>query len=402
MKIGHMISETNQRLGSQAQAPERLSVSQKFGVIPSSTLESRGMQTNNLDRYKIVMAGDLVLNRFNAYKGALGVAPKTGIVSPDYFTARTLPGVSNARYLDYFIRSDPVADLIKRDMSGMGSADPDSSAFSRFDVQAFLSIKTPGFNLPTQRRIADYLDRETAQIDAMAGALDGLVARLEERRQSQIEDVLHANPQAPTTSVAHGLDSLPGHAFPSERFSDSPDAGYRLLRGINISPEGVRWDNSIFTETSDKKAETYSLHTGDVVLGMDRPFVNGGTRIAKITELDEGSLLVQRVLRIRTSDNLLADYFYYTVKSKRFRDYVEPEFTGISVPHISESQISRFRIPLPPIDEQRRIVAHLDAETAKIDAMIAKAGELRALLDERRSALITATVTGQHPVPEEP
>ena len=51
---------------------------------------------------------------------------------------------------------------------------------------------------------------------------------------------------------------------------------------------------------------------------------------------------------------------------------------------------------------QRRIADYLDAETAKIDAMIAKAGELRALLDERRSALITATVTGQHPVPKEP
>ena len=63
---------------------------------------------------------------------------------------------------------------------------------------------------------------------------------------------------------------------------------------------------------------------------------------------------------------------------------------------------SALSIPLPPLNEQGRIADHLDAETAKIDAMIAKAGELRALLDERRSALITATVTGQHPVPEEP
>ena len=71
-------------------------------------------------------------------------------------------------------------------------------------------------------------------------------------------------------------------------------------------------------------------------------------------------------------------------------------------PGITASGVGRQKIPLPPLDEQRRIADHLDAETAKIDAMIAKAGELRALLDERRSALITATVTGQHPVPEEP
>ena len=76
--------------------------------------------------------------------------------------------------------------------------------------------------------------------------------------------------------------------------------------------------------------------------------------------------------------------------------------SGSTVSNLKLSTIRGQRLPLPPLDEQRRIADHLDAETAKIDAMIAKAGELRALLDERRSALITATVTGQHPVPEEP
>lgn len=72
------------------------------------------------------------------------------------------------------------------------------------------------------------------------------------------------------------------------------------------------------------------------------------------------------------------------------------------VPSMNVTSLRMHSIPLPPLDEQRSIVDQLDAQTAKIDAMIAKAGELRALLDERRSALITATVTGQHPVPEEP
>lgn len=78
------------------------------------------------------------------------------------------------------------------------------------------------------------------------------------------------------------------------------------------------------------------------------------------------------------------------------------EGAGSTKGAVTLDEIKRISVPLPPLDEQRRIADHLDAETAKIDAMIAKAGELRALLDERRSALITATVTGQHPVPEEP
>ena len=77
------------------------------------------------------------------------------------------------------------------------------------------------------------------------------------------------------------------------------------------------------------------------------------------------------------------------------------EKVGSVQSHLNVDAMKKLPIPLPPLEEQRRIADHLDAETVKINAMIAKAGELRALLDERRSALITATVTGQHPVPEE-
>ena len=56
-------------------------------------------------------------------------------------------------------------------------------------------------------------------------------------------------------------------------------------------------------------------------------------------------------------------------------------------------------VPLPPLDEQRRIAERLDTVTARIDTMIDKCNELRDLLKERRAALITAVVTGQKEVP---
>ena len=92
------------------------------------------------------------------------------------------------------------------------------------------------------------------------------------------------------------------------------------------------------------------------------------------------------------------------LNSRSVRAQIERRISGASglAKNIGLSSVLSLKVPLPPLVEQRRIADHLDAETAKIDAMIAKAGELRALLEERRSALITATVTGQHPVPEEP
>ena len=66
-----------------------------------------------------------------------------------------------------------------------------------------------------------------------------------------------------------------------------------------------------------------------------------------------------------------------------------------AVPSINEGQLSELRLALPPLPEQRAIAAFLDSETAKIDGLIAEAESAITLLQERRSALISAAVTGQ-------
>lgn len=63
--------------------------------------------------------------------------------------------------------------------------------------------------------------------------------------------------------------------------------------------------------------------------------------------------------------------------------------------------LKAFRIPLPPLDEQRLIVAHLDTQTAKIDTLIAETEKFIELSRERRSELITAAVTGQIDIRQE-
>jgi type I restriction enzyme S subunit len=82
-----------------------------------------------------------------------------------------------------------------------------------------------------------------------------------------------------------------------------------------------------------------------------------------------------------------------------FTDAMQPYFAsfqnGSTMRTIGMGDLKAFRIPLPPVDEQRRIVVFLDEETAKIDTSIAEAERLIELSRERRSALITAAVTGQ-------
>lgn len=69
--------------------------------------------------------------------------------------------------------------------------------------------------------------------------------------------------------------------------------------------------------------------------------------------------------------------------------------------NLNGSALGRMEVPLPSLVEQREIADHLDRETAKIDALIAKAERFIELAQERRAALITAAVTGQIEIPTE-
>jgi type I restriction enzyme S subunit len=137
------------------------------------------------------------------------------------------------------------------------------------------------------------------------------------------------------------------------------------------------------------------LDAGDIVLGMDRPFVAAGVRVAAVEEEDLPAYLLQRVMRIRGCERVSQDYLRYLLSSSGFLAYLQPLFTGVSVPHMSEWQARKFRMPLPPLPEQEAIVRHLDGQTAAVDRLIAKADRFIDVAKERRVALITAVVTGR-------
>ena len=238
-----------------------------------------------------------------------------------------------------------------------------------------LRKRIPFPDAPTQRRIADYLDRETAQIDAMAEALDGLVARLEERHRAILGRAVRDEEGRFTLANVQAITTInSGDAIEASEIDQSGE--YPVYGG-----NGVRGFTHRFNQTENR-----------VLIGRQGALC-GNVHIACAPFWASEHALVLTPHR-KTDIRWLA----YTLDDQGLGALS----MSAAQPGITASGVGRQKIPLPPLDEQRRIADHLDAETAKIDAMIAKAGELRALLDERRSALITATVTGQHPVPEEP
>jgi len=121
--------------------------------------------------------------------------------------------------------------------------------------------------------------------------------------------------------------------------------------------------------------EAFFLADGDLVIGMDRTWVNSGLKIARIRVDDLPCLLVQRVARLRAIDNLDQDFMAQCVSSHSFEQYVKGNQTETAVPHISSQQIRDFPIHLPPLPEQHKIAEILrtwDVAIEKLDTISVK------------------------------
>ena len=152
------------------------------------------------------------------------------------------------------------------------------------------------------------------------------------------------------TKAGRFLSILSGYAFPSSGFSlDESDA--RLLRGVNVGVAEIRWDETVYwSRRADDGLDEFQLKAGDTVIGMDRSWISQGARVAKIANEDLPCLLLQRVARVTTRGPMTEEYFFRVLSSDIFVSYFTPDNTGVSVPHISPTQIAEFVIPMgkPP------------------------------------------------------
>jgi type I restriction enzyme, S subunit len=161
--------------------------------------------------------------------------------------------------------------------------------------------------------------------------------------------------------LGNHVDILTGFPFKSAKYTEDKN-DIRLIRGDNVAQGHIRWDGVKKWNLQDgEDYSKYELRIDDVILAMDRPWIEAGLKYAWITSQDMPSLLVQRVARLRGINGLETNFLRYIIASPSFTDYIKPIVTGVAVPHISADQIKSYIFILPPIPVQRRIVDILSA-----------------------------------------
>ena len=184
-----------------------LSVYRDLGVVPRAGREDNyNKLSDDLTAYKVVRPGDLVLNKMKTWQGSIGVSDYEGIVSPAYFIGRRIADV-DSRFMHHLLRSAPLIAEYGARSKGIRP--------SQWDLpwDEFTAIRVNVPPLATQRAIADYLDTETAHIDALIEKKRRTIDLLDERNVALAHEAITGVPIAGDRreSSLPWLGDLPSH-----------------------------------------------------------------------------------------------------------------------------------------------------------------------------------------------
>lgn len=403
-KFRHVFTESSEKIDGTI-VGVMLSVSGYRGVeIKEYDDENRRRLDEDLIGYRIVRPGQLVVNTMWLNYAGLGVSEHEGYVSPAYRSYDIAEGF-NKRFIHHMMRSESFVRGYTKYLTGIR---PNSLQMSRDDLMAFSVLKPP---VQEQDAIADFLDRETAKIDALIAEQEKLIALLAEKRQATISRAVTRglDPNVPLKdSGVPWLGKVPAHweacplrylakvgngSTPSrDNAAYWAETGFPWLNSSVVNQDEVTESDQFVTDLALKECHLPVVTPPAVLMGITG---QGKTR-GMVAKLGFVATVNQHLAYIKPSSEMLDEDFLLRVFESAY-EYLRTESDGAGSTKgaITCDQVSRLHIPLPEIGEQVQIAAYLNQMTQRFDSLKEEALTAVTLLKERRAALISAAVTGK-------
>jgi type I restriction enzyme S subunit len=328
----------------------------------------------------LICPGDLVVSGINAAKGAIAVygEENTQPIAATIHYAAYIPNKArvDVSYLWWFLRSAVFRSLLLEYLPG--------GIKTELKARRLLSVRVPLPALDEQRRIV-------ARIEALA-------ARVAEAQTLRREAIIQSN-VLQSRAFDGILDNGKYDYQPLKNVLAEP-----LQNGLSIPASGIGQEGILFAKVGivnsgrinpkeTKRVDIYLPEDSSFWMKPGDIFVSRGNslelvgRAAIYEEIPENCAFPDLLIRIRVDKTAIDPrYLVYYFQSAKARKYIESEASGTSpsMKKVSQPKLERMQIPVPPLEEQRRLVAYLDGLQAQVSALRGlqseSARELAALL----------------------
>lgn len=327
---------------------------------------------------RIARPGDVVYATIRPNLKATALVPQVEtplIVSTAFAVLRPKEGLL-PKYLAYAFQDGTFAHQLSRSAVGV--------SYPAIDEQTVKAARIPVPDMESQRRIVEFLDAELGRIDTLQTGLQRLADLVEERRLARLTSSFSSFDAAEKLKLKWILKKRSEEATPGSGTVTAFRDGQVTLRELR------REDGYTFSETEDGYQ---AVHQGDLVFhGLD-----GFAGAVGIAEEGGNCSPVYHVCSLRNPDydlTFIAKYLRYLGLS----GYLATEAPNVrqrSVDFRNWDRFANLLLPFPQLEEQRRILASLSADLEKDESFVQQVTQMQDLLKERRTALITAAVTGE-------
>ncbi|MGR7163903.1 restriction endonuclease subunit S [Klebsiella aerogenes] len=396
-RLGQFFEERRDKVSDKDYPP--LSVTMQ-GIVPQIDTAAK---TDAGDNRKLVLKNDFVINSRSDRKGSSGVSQLNGSVS--LISIVMEPKRIDPKFAHHLLRSYPFQEEFYRYGKGI-VADLWSTNSSEMK-----NILIPELADDESNAIACFLDHETAKIDNLIEKQQQLIELLKEKSQAVISHAVTKglNPDVPMKdSGVEWLGEVPEHwtvcrlkqiiksgtsiSYGIVQPGDSLDEGVPFIQTTNISQGNIQLESLPKTsKIIEKNYPRSRLDGGEVILGIRASI---GSAYVVPLEL-KGANLSRGVARIQPGTNISADYLVWYLKTNAVEQYWALSKQGSTFSEVSIETVRELTVCVPPKDEQYNIASRLEGALDRIHKLIVKSEIKMNLLRERRTALISAAVTGK-------
>ncbi|WP_406310895.1 restriction endonuclease subunit S [Streptomyces thermoviolaceus] len=370
----------------------------KDGVLDLTDVKSMNFTPAEQQLFSL-RAGDVLVTEGSGSLRSVGASAVwqgeiDGVVCFQNTLLRMRPraGTTDGRFLAWWTRSAFASGLFASIATGANIYH-----ISAERVRA-LPIELPP--LEEQRRIADFLDAETARIDELT-RLQGLVMdKLDERERAQldsmIDDLVGQWGTVPLRRFLRGVDQ---GTSPQAEASPADPHEWGVLKVSCLRPGRFFPGENKRLPLDLEPDVRHEVREGDLLITRaNTPQLVGSAAVVPRTR---GKLLLSdKIFRVRLDQRVTAAFVATVARGSRIRDLCAASSNGASqsMANIRFDEVKAWPLPDAPLDAQHDLVRRVDRQRSVVDGLRSKIKQQAQLLTERRQSLITAAVTGQFDV----